>query len=220
MGWVVTLYQTTDNSQRTTVNGQQSTDNSQRRRLRLSTDNRQRSTVNSLNSQLSILSQLSTKRTMENRLPLWKHVVQIVINILTAIATTFGVQSCLGLNPSSLLAKFLPLSSFKSTHTYFQLTPNSFREKRRSPRGQQTTDNRQRTTDNRQQTTDNGQQTTVNSLNPSLIPHLSSLNSQLSTLYTLIHPSSLIPNRYKYSLIPRKNPITREVVCSANLCAI
>ena len=185
------MYQTTDNRQRTTD-------------FPLYLPNHSPlSTLYTLYTLSSLTSQL--KRTMENKSPVWKQVIQIVITILTAITTTFGVQSCLGLNPSSFLAKFLPLSSFKSTHTYFQLTPNLFREKRRALRGQLTTDNGggyacQRTTDNRQQTTVN------------------SHHSQLSTLHSPL--STLIPNRYKYSLIPRKNPITREVVYPANLCAI
>ena len=32
---------------------------------------------------------------MENKKSLWGKVLQIVITILTAIATTFGVQSCI-----------------------------------------------------------------------------------------------------------------------------
>ena len=32
---------------------------------------------------------------MENKKSLWSKVLQILITVLTAIATTFGVQSCL-----------------------------------------------------------------------------------------------------------------------------
>ena len=32
---------------------------------------------------------------MQNKSPIWKQILQIVITVLTAIATTFGGQSCL-----------------------------------------------------------------------------------------------------------------------------
>ena len=40
--------------------------------------------------------QLSTKKPMENK-TLWSKILNIVITVLTAIATTFGVTSCIGI---------------------------------------------------------------------------------------------------------------------------
>ena len=46
--------------------------------------------------QLSTINyQLSTKKTMENK-TLWSKILNIIITVLTAIATTFGVTSCIG----------------------------------------------------------------------------------------------------------------------------
>ena len=38
---------------------------------------------------------LITLISMQNKSPIWKQILQIIITVLTAIATTFGVQSCL-----------------------------------------------------------------------------------------------------------------------------
>ena len=48
-------------------------------------------------AKFSILnSQFSTQETM-NKNELWQKIIHIAITILTAIATTFGVTSCIGL---------------------------------------------------------------------------------------------------------------------------
>ena len=48
--------------------------------------------------ELSIINyQLSTKKTMEQNKTLWSKILNIVITVLTAIATTFGVTSCIGI---------------------------------------------------------------------------------------------------------------------------
>ena len=45
---------------------------------------------------LTINNQLSTKKIMENKQSIWGKILNIVITVLTAIATTFGVTSCMG----------------------------------------------------------------------------------------------------------------------------
>jgi hypothetical protein len=45
---------------------------------------------------LTINYQLSTKKIMENKQSIWGKILNIVITVLTAIATTFGVTSCMG----------------------------------------------------------------------------------------------------------------------------
>ena len=48
--------------------------------------------------ELSIINyQLSTKKPMEQNKSLWGKILNIVITVLTAIATTFGVTSCIGI---------------------------------------------------------------------------------------------------------------------------
>ena len=44
----------------------------------------------------SINQPLKTKLTMENKQQLWSKVLNILITILTAVATSFGVTSCMG----------------------------------------------------------------------------------------------------------------------------
>ena len=44
--------------------------------------------------QLSIIN-YQLKKTMENK-NLWSKILNIIITVLTAIATTFGVTSCIG----------------------------------------------------------------------------------------------------------------------------
>ena len=45
--------------------------------------------------ELSIIN-YQLKKTMENK-TLWSKILNIVITVLTAIATTFGVTSCIGI---------------------------------------------------------------------------------------------------------------------------
>ena len=45
---------------------------------------------------LTINNQLSTKKIMENKQSIWGKILNIVITVLTAIASTFGVTSCMG----------------------------------------------------------------------------------------------------------------------------
>ena len=49
-----------------------------------------------INYQLST-KKLSIKKTMEQNKTLWSKILNIVITVLTAIATTFGVTSCIGI---------------------------------------------------------------------------------------------------------------------------
>ena len=46
------------------------------------------------NTKKTINYQLSTNKTMEKK-DLWSKILHIVITVLTAIATTFGVTSCI-----------------------------------------------------------------------------------------------------------------------------
>ena len=41
------------------------------------------------------INQLKTKQPMENK-QIWSKILNILITVLTAIATTFGVTSCMG----------------------------------------------------------------------------------------------------------------------------
>ena len=46
--------------------------------------------------ELSIINYQLNQKTMENK-TLWSKILNIVITVLTAIATTFGVTSCIGI---------------------------------------------------------------------------------------------------------------------------
>ena len=48
-----------------------------------------------MNYQLSIINYQLNQKTMENK-TLWSKILNIVITVLTAIATTFGITSCMG----------------------------------------------------------------------------------------------------------------------------
>jgi hypothetical protein len=50
-----------------------------------------------INYQLSIINYQLNQKTMEQNKSLWGKILNIVITVLTAIATTFGVTSCIGI---------------------------------------------------------------------------------------------------------------------------
>jgi hypothetical protein len=50
-----------------------------------------------INYQLSIINYQLNQKTMEQNKSLWSKILNIVITVLTAIATTFGVTSCIGI---------------------------------------------------------------------------------------------------------------------------
>ena len=56
----------------------------------------QRPYTSGMNYQLSIINYQLNQKTMENK-TLWSKILNIVITVLTAIATTFGVTSCIGI---------------------------------------------------------------------------------------------------------------------------
>ena len=51
----------------------------------------------STNYQLSIINYQLKKIMETNNKNIWSKILQIVITVLTAIATTFGVTSCMGM---------------------------------------------------------------------------------------------------------------------------
>jgi hypothetical protein len=50
-----------------------------------------------MNYQLSIINYQLNQKTMEQNKSLWGEILNIIITVLTAIATTFGVTSCIGI---------------------------------------------------------------------------------------------------------------------------